>query len=109
MDHIVSYKQGACVGDMLYFKSTAEKTSDLRRWRSIRTTQKIDVILFFEDGSVFDSFLPGRRYFRHHHLLKLKKYKNITLETVLAHYKCKFALWEKIAKKNGERSLFDLR
>lgn len=59
------------------------------------------VILFFRDGTVFDTFLiidrkrfkKGHRYWRHYHHLKNDNTTNI--ETIKAYYKRKYELWEK--------------
>ncbi len=105
MDHIVSYKKGACITEMEYYKSTAQKTSDLRRWRNIRKNMNGGVILFFADGTVFDTFLSvysDHKYWRHYYRLKKQK---IPKETLLACYKLKFEKWSKIViEKNGIRS-----
>lgn len=102
MDHIVSYSMGACVTEMEYYKSTAQKISDLRRWREKRKNISGGVILFFSDGTVFDTFLcvySDHKYWRHYYRLKKQR---IPKETLLAKYKERFDKWSKIIiEKNG--------
>ena len=96
MDHIVSYKEGSAVKEMTLFKSTAEKKSDLRRWRS-RRKETGDVILFFRDGTIFSTFLSvmnNNKSWRHNywrHYYWLKKDPKINKETLLAYYMGRFA------------------
>jgi len=112
MDHIVSYKTGSCVKDMEYYKSTTEKTSDLRRWRE-RRKEVEGVIIFFADGTIFDTFLQVyngmsfpvvHNYWRHYY--RLQKQPTLCIDTLLAYYKTKFEQWAKIIiENNGINSL----
>ena len=113
MDHIVSYKEGSPVYEMDYYKSNAKKVSDLRRWRDKRKHGQInDIIIFFEDGTIFDTFLrvhnksfPAKNKFWRHYY-RLKKQPGLCVETILAVYKKQFEGWATIVKgKNGINSL----
>jgi len=113
MDHIVSFTKGACIKDMEYHKSTAEKVSDLRRWRTRRKKNEIaDIIIFFADGTVFDTFLKVHnnsfpainKYWRHFY--RLKNQPELTMDTLLAMYTKKFETWARIiVNGNGINSL----
>ncbi len=117
MDHIVSYKKGACIKEMYYFKSTAEKVSDLRRWRTFRKNMKRHegVILFFADGTVFDTFLSNFKgqlsgkvgkppYWRHYY--RLANQPELTKQTLLAYYRCRFDQWKNtVIEVNGINDL----
>ena len=114
MDHIVSHKKGSSVKEMFYFQSTAKKVSDLRRWRGLRKNNG-EVIIFFEDGTVHDTFLAnfkgniiktsGRNpYWRHYY--RINSQPRIGKEKLLAHYRCKFYIWKKIViETNGINEL----
>jgi len=112
MDHIVSYKPCACVKEMEYYKSTTQKVSDLRRWRLRRKQNGIkDIIIFFADGTIFDTFLKVHnnsfpainKYWRHFH--RLKNQPELTIDTLLAMYMKKFETWSRIIEKNGINSI----
>lgn len=94
---------------MDFYKSTALKVSDLRRWRSRRDG---DIIIFFRDGTIFDTFLKkanikthlnGRpSYWRGSY--QLINNPGLAEETLFAFYKKQFELWLRVINKQEPKT-----